>query len=416
MSDDPTMGGREHDADVDQPMPPRGGIDQQRRAATTGSADRSRARGRAGSRARTGRPQARGGPAKSPARGPARPAKARRRSGCLAALALVVLVASLAAAMVWWTLYRPTVEAPAGQPVQIEVPKGSTTAEIGELLANAGVVPSATMFRLQQRWSSDPRPLKAGVYDLATGMTYEAALQALREGPVIQYVTFTIPEGWTIDQIAARVQEKTGAPAAEFKALASEGAAQFSYPFLTDNRTGSLQGYLFPKTYRVTAGSSAREIIDVMLAQFGREIAGLDLTYAVSRGLTTHDVVTIASIIEREARVDKDRPLISSVIYNRLGRDMKLEICATVQFIVGNKPRLLYKDLKVESPYNTYLHKGLPPGPISSPGFKSLEAAVAPAQTDFLYYVLTHKDGSHSFSTSAAQHERYKAQAERGLQ
>jgi UPF0755 protein len=246
-------------------------------------------------------------------------------------------------------------------------------------------------------------------------MTYDAALAALQEGPVIQYLSFTVPEGWTLEQIAKRVEEKAGIPSAEFLALASAGAAQFDYSFLADNRTGSLQGYLFPKTYRVKVGSTAKEIVDVMLKQFAKETAGLDMSYAASRGLNMHGVVTVASIIEREARVEKDRPLISSVIYNRLARDMKLEICATVQFVVGNKPRLLYSDLKVQSPYNTYIHKGLPPGPIASPGLASLQAAVAPAQTQYLYYVLTHKDGSHSFSKTSAEHLRYKAQAEKGL-
>jgi UPF0755 protein len=355
-----------------------------------------------------GRPQGRG-------RMPQTTRARKRRVGCLAALALVVVVAVGAAGFVWSSLYKPAIEVAPGQPVQIEVPKGASTAEIGELLAGTGVVANPLMFRLQQRSSADTRPLKAGVYDLATGMSYDAALGALREGPVIQYLSFTVPEGWTLEQISARIQEKAGVPAAEFLGLASTGAAQFDYAFLADNKSGSLQGYLFPKTYRVKVGSSAKDIIDVMLKQFGKETAGLDLAYPASRGLGMHGVVTIASIIEREARVEKDRPLISSVIYNRLARDMKLEICATVQFVVGNKPRLLYSDLKVQSPYNTYIHKGLPPGPIASPGLASLQAAVAPAQTQYLYYVLTHKDGSHSFSKTSAEHLRYKAQAEKGL-
>jgi UPF0755 protein len=339
----------------------------------------------------------------------------RRRAGCLAALLLILVVFGAAAGYGWWTLYKPATDVAPGQPVQLEIPNGSSTAEIGELLAASGVVDNALMFRLQARSATDTRPLKAGVYDLATGMGYEPAMNALRVGPVIEYFSITIPEGWTLEQIAKRVEEKANIPAAEFLALASTGASQFTYPFLADNKTGSLQGYLFPKTYRLEVGTSAKGIIDAMLTQFGKETAGLDLTFAKSRGLDTHGVVTIASIIEREARVAGDRPLISSVIYNRLARNMRLEICATVQFVVGNKPRLLYSDLKVESPYNTYLHQGLPPGPIASPGLASLQAAAAPAETSYLYYVLTHKDGSHSFSKTAAEHNRYKAQAAKGL-
>jgi UPF0755 protein len=365
------------------------------------------------------RAQSRGGRSASRSQGrsgiPQTARAKKRRAGCLAAIGLMLVVALGAAGLVWWSLYKPVIDTAVGQPVQIEIPKGASTAEIGELLANTGIVANPLMFRLQQRSSTDTRPLKAGVYDLATGMTYDAALAALQEGPVIQYLSFTVPEGWTLEQIAKRVEEKAGIPSAEFLALASAGAAQFDYSFLADNRTGSLQGYLFPKTYRVKVGSTAKEIVDVMLKQFAKETAGLDMSYAASRGLNMHGVVTVASIIEREARVEKDRPLISSVIYNRLARDMKLEICATVQFVVGNKPRLLYSDLKVQSPYNTYIHKGLPPGPIASPGLASLQAAVAPAQTQYLYYVLTHKDGSHSFSKTSAEHLRYKAQAEKGL-
>jgi UPF0755 protein len=347
---------------------------------------------------------------------PKTPRAKRRRAGCLAALLLILVVFGGGAAYGWWMLYKPATTVTPGQPVQLEVIRGSSTAEIGELLAASGVVDNALMFRLQARSSTDQRPLKAGIYDLTTGMGYEPAMNVLRVGPpVIEYFSITIPEGWTLEQIAKRVEEKANIPAAEFLTLASTGASQFTYPFLADNRTGSLQGYLFPKTYRLEAGTTAKGMIDAMLTQFGKETAGLDLAYARSHGVDMHGLVTIASIIEREARVAKDRPVISSVIYNRLAKNMKLEICATVQFIVGNKPRLLYSDLKVESPYNTYLHQGLPPGPIASPGLASLQAAAAPAETSYLFYVLTHKDGSHSFSKTTAEHNRYKAQAAKGL-
>jgi UPF0755 protein len=361
---------------------------------------------------RRGRPTP-GGPGGARPRGSA----PRKRRGCLAAFALVLVLAAGGAGAVWWTLYKPVVDAPPGQAVQLEIVKGASTVDIAELLANSGVVANPVMFRLEVRGDEDTRPLRAGVYDLATGMDYRTVVDRLREGPPVAYFTLTIPEGWTIAQIAERVQEKSGVPAAEFRRLADTGAAQFqdSFPFLADNETGSLQGYLFPKTYRIKVGAGAADIAYIMLDQFAKEATGLDRTFAESRGLDMHAVVTIASIIEREARVDKDRPLISSVIYNRLKRGMLLEICATVQFVVGNKPRLLYSDLRVKSPYNTYLNKGLPPGPISSPGLASITAALAPTDTPYLYYVLTHKNGSHSFSTTLAEHNRYKAQAEKGL-
>lgn len=316
---------------------------------------------------------------------------------------------------VWSFLFAPTVTAAPGQPVQVEIPKGAGSAEIAELLANSGVVANPNMFRLKLRTSGRGGSLKAGVYDLTTGLDYDAVIAQLHEGPPIHYTTLTIPEGYTVEQIAARVEEKTGIPSADFLPLAKSGAKEFDYPFLRNLPSDSLEGYLFPKTYRVKVGSTARDVVDLMLRQFAMETDGLDLSYAAERGLTKHDVVTIASMIERETKVQKDRPLVSSVIYNRLSKGMLLEIDATVQYVVGNKARLLYRDLEVDSPYNTYRYRGLPPGPIASPGLASLEAATDPAQTGFLFYVLTHKDGSHSFAATNAEFLALKAEAKKGL-
>jgi UPF0755 protein len=165
----------------------------------------------------------------------------------------------------------------------------------------------------------------------------------------------------------------------------------------------------------LAAGSSARQVVEMMLTQFGRETAGLDLSVSRERGLTPHDVVTMASMIEREARVPAERPVIASVIYNRLTRGMLLEIDATVLYVVGNKTRLLYRDLRVDSPYNTYVTPGLPPGPIASPGLASLEAACRPAETGYFFYVRTGKGGSHTFTRTKVEFLAAKAQAKKGL-
>ena len=316
---------------------------------------------------------------------------------------------------VWSFLFAPTVAAEPGQPVQIDIPKGSGSSEIAELLANSGVVANPNMFRLRLRLAEGSGTLKAGVYDLTTGLDYDAVIAQLREGPPIHYITVTIPEGFTVEQIAARVEEKTGISASDFLPLAKTGAKQFDYSFTQAIPNDSLEGYLFPKTYRVKVGSSARDVIDLMLRQFAQETAGLDLSYAKERGHSLHDVVTIASMIERETKMPDDRPLVSSVIYNRLAKGMLLEIDATVQYVVGNKARLLYKDLRVDSPYNTYRNRGLPPGPIACPGLASLEAAAKPAQSTYLFYVLTHKDGTHSFASTNAEFLKLKAEAKKGL-
>jgi UPF0755 protein len=328
---------------------------------------------------------------------------------------VVVLVLAGAALAVWAVLFRPVVDVSPGQSVQVDVPKGATNAELGELLAQQGVVANPLMFRVQARLLGAGGKIKAGVYDFVTGATYRDVIDRLEAGSPVVYHKLTVPEGWTIDQTAKRVEEQAGVPAKEFADLARTGAGQFHYSFLSSNGTESLEGYLFPKTYLIRQGSGAKEIIDVMLRQFDKEAAGLDLSHARSRGLTMHDVVKIASMIERETKVQSDRPLVSSVIYNRLARNMFLEIDATVQYAVGGKPRLLYRDLRVDSPYNTYRNKGLPPGPIANPGLASLKAACAPARTGYLWYVLTHRNGTHSFAETKVKFEALKARAKKGL-
>lgn len=349
------------------------------------------------------------------ATGKAKRASRRRRvlAGCAGALVLALLLSCAGT----WALFFRTRGVPAGRSVQVEIPKGADTRTIAVRLASAGVVGNANMFMLRSKLNGSDGRLKAGVYEFTTGTDYETVLLRLEEGPPVMYFNLTIPEGFTLAQIAQRVQAKTGVKADEFRLVATTKAHQFEaeHPNLRFNTTDSLEGYLFPKTYRVKKGATAAEVIDMMLDQFDKEIATIDMTYAQSKNLTVHDVVTIASMVERETRLPKERPVVASVIYNRLKRGMRLEIDATVQYVLGNKPRLLYRDLRVQSPYNTYLHKGLPPGAIASPGLASIEAAAKPSETEYIYYVLTRKDGGHTFATNKADFDRAKARAREGL-
>jgi len=335
-------------------------------------------------------------------RGVKRRSRAVRRRRAFAFVLVAVLVVGFAAAVAGWALlYRPATDIAPGQPVVVEVPEGASTAQIAELLAGDGVVANANMFRLRARMSESDARLKPGVYDLTTGMDYYDVIDVLAQGPTIVYFTVTIPEGFVIDQIAERLEAEAGIPAEDFLALAKTGATtEFAdRAYLANGDGGSLEGYLFPKTYRIREGSTAREVIDMMLDQFEIEIASLDLSPAEARGQTLHDIVIIASIVEREAAVEQDRELVSSVIYNRLARDMRLEVCATIEYVLpGNRLRLTNEDLQIESPYNSYKYPGLPPGPIANPGLAALQAAIEPAQTDYLYYVLTGQDGSHTFA------------------
>jgi UPF0755 protein len=257
------------------------------------------------------------------------------------------------------------------------------------------------MFRLRARLDGIDGELRPGVYDLVTGMGYDDVVETLLAGPPVAYTTVTIPEGFTVEQIAERVSTEAGISAEEIAELGLSGASAFqeAYPFVSDGYQGSLEGYLFPDTYRIAEGSTARDVIALMLDQFAEEFATLDLAYPDEAGLTPHQVVTLASMVEREARLADERPIVASVIYNRLARGMRLEIDATIEYVIKeNRPRLLNKDLEVDSPYNTYKYDGLPPGPIASPGLASLEAAADPAETGYLYYVLTSADGAHTFT------------------
>jgi len=318
----------------------------------------------------------------------------------LVGILLAVLIPAYGA---WQLLMRPEVDVEAGLPVQVEIPEGAGTREIAEILAENGVIENAAMFRLRTRTGDIDGKLRSGIYDLATGMPYEAVIEKLLAGPPIPYVTVTIPEGYRLEQIAERYEEVAGIPAADFLELAKSQVATFSanHPYLADVPTGSLEGYLFPKTYRIVEGSSASDVIEIMLDQFDLELQEVDLAAAYDRGLSLHEVVTIASMVEREAKVGEERPLVSSVIQNRIERGMKLEIDATIEYVLqANRPRLLNKDLEIDSPYNTYMYGGLPPGPIASPGLASLQAAAQPAETEYIYYVLTSEDGSHTFATN----------------
>jgi len=345
-----------------------------------------------------------------------RPVQANRKKNrlgrVLVVVGIVLLVVFLGvAAAAWAVLYKPATEVQRGKSVQIEVPSGASTAKIATIMADRGVVQNAMMFRVQTRLAKADGKLRAGVYDLATGMPYDLVIEKLEKGPPIKYTTVTIPEGFVLGQIATRLSKEAGIPKKEFLALARGGAEEFAvdHPYLEDAYNGSLEGYLFPKTYRIKEGTTAREAIEMMLDQFDREIANVDTSTATSRGMSISEIVVIASIIEKEARLSKERPLVSSVIYNRLERDMKLEICATVEYVLpGNRFRLTWAETRTPSEYNTYLHKGLPPGPISNPGLASLKAAVAPADTNYIYYVLTGKDGSQTYASNARDFAKAK--------
>ena len=352
---------------------------------------------------------------------PRLPGRSTRRSSgdsrIFVALGLLLVVVILAGAGLYSVLRageRPLVDVKPGLPVAVVIPGGAATGEIGQLLAERGVVADPREFRSRVRDAGLGQKLLAGSYDLRTGMGYEAAIASLTAGPQVAYAKVTIPEGWTIEQTAARLESQAGIPRQEFLTLAQSGAQEFAadHPVLKGAYRGSLEGFLFPKTYQVKAGATASDVIQMMLNQFDKEIAAVNPTRAAAKGISDSELVVMASIIERETKVAKERPIVSSVIYNRLALKMRLDMCSTVEYVIKeHKLRLTYADLNVESPYNTYRHAGLPPGPIASPGLAALKAASAPADTEYLYYVLTGKDGSHTFARNSAEFSRAKARS-----
>jgi UPF0755 protein len=236
----------------------------------------------------------------------------------------------------------------------------------------------------------------------------EEIMKALVAGKA-ETVRFTIPEGYDIKRTSAKLTEDGLINAETFAKEIETG--KFDYEFLKDAPAGPnrLEGFLFPETYEIFANANEHDIIDKMLYQFNKVFTDEYYARAEELGMSVRDVITLASIIEREARVPEDRPVIASVFYNRLKIKMPLQSCATVQYILGEqKPVLSIKDTKIESPYNTYLHPGLPPGPIASPGADSIKAALYPADTDYLYF-LAKGDGSHAFSSTYEQFLKDKA-------
>jgi UPF0755 protein len=364
---------------------------------------------------------------------PARPARAARvprgartsgglpvgtsavRRRLVVAFTVLAIIVGLAACGAWTTLYRASANVPAGRSVTITVAQGASGEQVATMLADAGIVDNPTMFRWRASVLGATSKLKAGTYTLKTGSSYDNVIAVLSHGPEVVLTTVTIPEGFDIKHIAARVEEKLGIPAAEFIRIATTKAKDFHFGFLVDNPTHTLEGYLFPKTYSFKPSVTATDVINVMLMQYGRETATIDYSHAKSKGLSPHDVLTIASIVEREAQLEKDRPKVASVIYNRLAIGMLLQVDPTVSYALGGKVELTLDDLKTDDPYNTYVHKGVPPGPICDPGISAIQAAARPATSKYLYYILTHKDGSLSFATNYADFLNLKAQYKKGL-
>lgn len=294
------------------------------------------------------------------------------------------------------------------QLVNISIPSGIGTGEIANILKQNYIIDNVDAFKLQSKLKGFDGKFKAGEYAFSPSMSTEQIMGILISGNV-NTMRFTIPEGYDIKKTTEKLSSEGLINAEAFAKEIEVGI--FDYKFLKDAPAGSnrLEGYLFPNTYDIYTTANEHEIIDKMLSQFNKVFIDEYYNRAKELGMSINEVITLASIIEREARVSEDRPIISSVFHNRIKLGMPLQSCATVQYILGEqKPVLSTRDTEIKSPYNTYLHAGLPPGPIASPGEDSIHAALYPADTDYLFF-LAKGDGSHAFSITYEQFLKDKA-------
>jgi uncharacterized YceG family protein len=335
-----------------------------------------------------------------------------RRIGAVIALAVIA-----GALYVINGVFQPFHGDPSGA-VQVTVPEGADAGQIGDLLAAKGVIDNATFFEIDATVSGKRGDLRPGHYVFQKGMSNGAAIDMLttppkeRKAPPTVKVTFT--EGPSLKEMAPLVDRSKKVDGSYVKAARSKAVLQRIHKLGAPKGTKTPEGFLFPATYTLTAGSSAKKLVNEQLNAFQRNFKKLDLSNAKRKNLTRYDVLIIASMIEREVQVPRERPLVAAVIYNRLKEGMPLGIDATIRYYTNNWQRpIRQSELDADEPYNTGNRRGLPPTPIGNPGLASLQAAAHPAHKSYLFYVRKPgKSGEHAFSSTDAQFERDRARYE----
>lgn len=318
-----------------------------------------------------------------------------RRAGAVILAGL--LVAAGAAGAAWAILSPPP--ALRERPRVVEIPPRERLREVGSRLADAGIVRSAAAFVILGLVRGDGRRLQAGEYEIPRGATTPAVLALLASGAVRQHPVLH-PEGATVAELARTLEAAGLARAADVERAARDPALLQSLGL----EAPSLEGYLFPDTYQLVRGMTAEEILTRMVQRMRAKLTPELLAEARARGLGVHELLTLASIVEREAVVAEERPLIAAVFWNRLQRDMPLQADPTVQYAVRRERSTLTRaDLDLDHPYNTYRRPGLPPGPIASPGLAAIAAALHPAPVGYLYFV-ARDDRRHHFSRTLDEH------------
>ena len=303
-------------------------------------------------------------------------------------------------------------------PVRVTIAQGASARSVSRTLSDSRLIRSPLVFLLSCMISGSSEKLKPGVYELNQTMSAPTVIKRLVAGETIESWV-TIPEGKTLREIADILEAKHLVNAITFLDLATSQGDLFPEDSFVYG--GNLEGYLFPDTYLIERGTSPEQVIEMMLGNFKRRVLSPlenNISHFAANKLGTddfnaglHKVLIVASLIEREARTPADRQKISAVIWNRLAKGMRLEIDATVTYQLGqsraNKAKVYFSDLRKDTPYNTYMHAGLPPAPICNPGLASIKAALEPAATDELFYV-ARRDGSHIFTKTLQEHDAAK--------
>jgi UPF0755 protein len=329
----------------------------------------------------------------------------RRLRGLAILLFLIVLFGGGGAAVFGYYTWATGASGPQKR-IPLTIPMGTTGAEVGELLEGKGVIRSALAFRLLLRFRGVSSDFEAGRYtNLTTNMAISDVIERLEDGPKVESISVTFPEGYTVEQTAVRAARDLDISRKRFLQFATSG--RFSAPPYLPEGKKTVEGFLYPNTYDFVKDIGPKGVIDLLLTSFKEQVAGLPWERAEQFKVSPYEVVTIGSLIEQEARFAPDRRRIARVIYNRLEGGMPLQIDATIQYALGDFSPILLKDREIDSPYNTYLHQGLPPTPIGNPGRSSLSAALSPASGNWLYYVLIDCDtGRHYFTDSLSDFNR----------
>ncbi|WP_311444502.1 endolytic transglycosylase MltG [Fannyhessea vaginae] len=341
-----------------------------------------------------------------------RPENRRIKPYVMAALAVIALLVVIATVMAYLNSRSQdnaqTASITAGEHIKITIPSGANAARIAQLLVQERVISDGKAFLSAIQKQDVASKIKSGTYELVAGSDYQQLIDRLIQGPNSSENALVVPEGFTVDKLADLVSQQFGISRDDFLAQAKASNYVDEFPFLKDAQNDSLEGFLWPKTYDFSSTTPTSDaIIKLMLTQYKTETANLDFEGAQQNikqqyGITMsrYDFIKLASIIEKEALIDEDRPLIASVMFNRLKADMPLQSDATMGYVT--KGKVTPQDLKSDSPYNTQNKKGFPPTPICSPGIASLSAAMLPATTDNYYFWIT-KD-EHKFSKTYDEH------------